>query len=297
MVEGIAIHHSAPSSFFQVHGGERMKKILMLISACMIFSGLAFATAGDYVTWQDIANTEFTSIDANGDFQPRRSTIDLGSTASRFSSVVASTLNCTSYSNPIIAQDTWVDLPTASSVAIYCAPVASGTIYLANSVLGVNVLTQMKYGRNIWVGCHYRGVDQQKTVVTNFTIAGINCHGESVSEVVTVSTWSHMIGGIGKDSSNAYLYISSITVRVTTLFAGAVADTTLEIGIGYGNKIGLSNDIITSTDLISASEGSAISSPGTLKDGIDTTYDTIDFITDANASNDYTVWYKVMSKP
>jgi hypothetical protein len=81
-------------------------------------------------------------------------------------------------------------------------------------------------------------------------------------------------------------------VSGTSETAGSEGDSsaTVNIYVGTGNKIGLANDINLVSDVYAVNEaGSRVTAV------VNTTHDTIDFVTDGDGSNDYDVWYRAYS--
>jgi hypothetical protein len=116
------------------------------------------------------------------------------------------------------------------------------------------------------------------------TITGISSRGNLVSEVVTLSS--------GMAFSNyGYVTINSLVVVMTSC-AGELAQTTVNVFVGYGDKIGLINDVINSADVYKVTEAGV----NTTTYVVDPTYDTIDFVTNPDNTSDYQVYYRAKGR-
>ena len=111
------------------------------------------------------------------------------------------------------------------------------------------------------------------------TVTGTLATGEtSQTEVFTATAAGSHAG------SKAFAHIDSITVDSVT---GGTSDDKLDVG--YGKVFGLGNDIDADSDIIKVNDSN--DDDGVSNQTIDTTYNTIEFQNDPNASRDYIVWY------
>lgn len=262
-----------------------MKKILVcltLMLSAVIFTNV-YASVGDYFTITDMGGNDLIRFDSNFNFFPEQTKVGLGSSTKPWAS-----LSVSSFTNPINTKDTWSDVPTASSFTIYTMSIASGVIFLADYTIGVDGITQMQTGRTVQASMVFTGAGSATYLRGTVLVHGVNTKGVAVSETIAIST-----GNTAYYSNNAFLYISSFTARLT--YKNTSATTSIFLNVGSGEKLGLSNDVITNTDVYGIREGTALVSPGSVV--VDTDYDTVDFVTDPNDSNEYEVYYKIRKAP
>jgi hypothetical protein len=125
--------------------------------------------------------------------------------------------------------------------------------------------------------------------ITGWTIifTGTNAKGNAITETkITAAGWSGV-------TIQAFATITSI-VMITRVGTG-VGDT---INIGIGSKLGLANNINSSSDILKVSKNIAAAPPASdypaASITVNTTYDTVDVSTGAAIvdSDTYTIWYK-----
>jgi len=176
--------------------------------------------------------------------------------------------------------DTWVDLPATSSATILATTsistatlVASGTSY----TLAAADYTDVIFPRNLIVDVYFAVGEPTAVVTGNLVVTGYNQLGKSVSETIAISTNS--AAGVIAWSTVTNLEFTDVTATNT------LGDASLSVGVG--TKIGLSNNIQNSADILKCIENGATSTTYTLS----TTYETIDFASDPNGTRDYFLYY------
>jgi hypothetical protein len=138
-------------------------------------------------------------------------------------------------------------------------------------------IAQPDYPRNLVVTL----TDENASVTAlSITIAGTLSTGEAGTETKALADLT--VGST--DLNEAWSEIDSITIDSVS---GAGAGDTIDIG--WGKKFGLSNAISADSDIIKVNEDYDDADVDDLT--ISTTYNTVQFETDPNATHDYQVWY------
>lgn len=176
--------------------------------------------------------------------------------------------------------DTWVDLPATSTATILATTsistatlVASGTSY----TLAAADYTDVIFPRNLIVDVYFAVGESTSVVTGNLIITGYNQLGKSMSETIAISTTAAT--GVVAWSTVTNLEFTDVTATSTS------GDASLSVGVG--TKIGLSNNIQNSGDILKCIEDGATSTTYTLS----TTYETTDFASDPDGSKDYYIYY------
>jgi hypothetical protein len=138
-------------------------------------------------------------------------------------------------------------------------------------------ISQPDYARNMILTL----TDANDSVTAiSITIAGTNSEGESESESFDFDDFTAKTA----TGNVAFAEVDSVTINSVT---GAAAGDVLDLG--WGKKFGLLNDISAESDIIKINENNDDADVDDLT--ISTTYNTVQFETDPDASNDYQVWY------
>jgi len=258
-----------------------MKKLIASLIVLFCF-GIANASIGDRFTVTDDGGSDVLRLTSGNQLTPAVSTLELGSSAFPFSEI-----NVSSYTNPIIVTEYFSDLATGTTFAMYTTGEAGISTATATRYFGTSTLTQPGDARNVICAAYFAVGSATQTATISWTIAGTNSLGNSVTETLTSTAPTTVVGNW------AYVYVDSVSFTMTN--CSETRQYNICIDIGLGNKIGLSNKVVTSTDIYGVKEGTALVSVGS--ETISTTYNTIDFITDGGGSNDYKVWYKARKAP
>ncbi len=95
--------------------------------------------------------------------------------------------------------------------------------------------------------------------------------------------------------SVAFVFVSSIVARITYMNGDSGGNTNVYLNYGCGDKLGLSNDIVSIEDVYSAREGTALVNPDNAT--VNATYDTYDPIAACDGSTDFDIWYQIRKAP
>lgn len=182
------------------------------------------------------------------------------------------------------------DIPTASSITYIDGNNVIGTISTTTLVSNGTsfALANTDYSntadpRNVVAVVSLDAGTSTTTVVGSLIISGVDARGNSTTETISISTTSAV-------GNKAWSSITSMTVSVTSISPTNSANA--HISIGTGDKIGLSNDIASASDVIKVNEGGTATTGYTLS----TTYNTITFVNAPNSSRDYRVIYKTIGR-
>lgn len=155
------------------------------------------------------------------------------------------------------------------------------------------------------------GTISTTTIAGTATFYGYNNLGFFVSEVIRFSTttvglsWSSNTVTNSSDvvryigiGNVAWAYVSSFTITVDSITQAFGLMTAFPfIKIGFGQKIGLTNNIVNTADVYKITEEGGLDTTNSTNNPavvIDTTYDTIVFQTLPNGINEKKVWYKTL---
>lgn len=275
-----------------------MKKIfLSLVLLTGLFS-LCFSAIGERWCVSDEAGQDLVAIDSQGNMTPRRAGENLGSMTAAYrwatiysTAIKVNVIDVSSYTIPINCRDYWMDLPVASSITFYSHTSASGTwICGAGKTWGVSTISQAAYGRSVTV---WATVDAaEDTVVSGTaTVYGIDCKGNVITEAIGIPAPLAEV-----ESLNAFMYVSSVTFKLNPIGASTGNKTLVNGGLGTGTKIGLSNDLVTTTDIIVAGDTTGMLNQKNVGT-VNATYDTIAFTNAPNSSKDYVCLYYIRKAP
>lgn len=209
-----------------------------------------------------------------------------------------------SASNGIVnVVQTWIDPVTASSAACQYTPVVStislqgaGTTWTtASGKITTNVGV---YPRNISVLLEYKietmADNSTTTVVGTCRVIGFDAKGEAADETIHICSTATLV------TMTAFSKITSVNIKmIGTNERRELTGTpqpNISVYIGVGDKFGLANNITTAADVYKISEAGTNIEYDNASVDINTTYDTYDPVTNANASNDYVVSYKAKSR-
>lgn len=186
--------------------------------------------------------------------------------------------------------ETFVDLPggdddvvlnSNNQVLTLATLVTAGTTYIASDLI------QSTVPRNviIFASVSVSALSQTSATLTaTCYIRGLDALGRSTYTYQTVVTTNNAAVGVG---NIAWSYISSMTITATSSGTVVIDGNKVDIQIGTGEKIGLVNDLDSTTDIYHVNEAGTVTTTYTAN----STYNTIDFVTDGNSSRDYDVRY------
>lgn len=180
--------------------------------------------------------------------------------------------------------------------------VSTGTLTgVASTYYAVDITTQPN-GRNLtvfttsspWTEGNFYGSTNALTGTVTFY--GIDMLGRTTSEAIKFSTsparYSVGISTPGQGNV-AFVHITSFTVSITSAspdYLNPDYNQTTYLVVGYGNKIGLPNDIIDPEDVYQYTEGQL---PTTLpRANVNSTHDTVLLVSSPNNIRDYVVGVK-----
>lgn len=257
-------------------------------------------------------STSVVTLDADGDFKPGRHAVqDLGESTDTWREIYAVAVIITS--GIVNVHETFVDLSSGVNSGMTPLGVSIPTSTLLESpttYVAVNVTQTTGAPRNlICFSSAGAGVpNTTTTLIMSATFYGYNGKGEFVSEWIQTSTnsisWSTTTVSNTTDvvkyvgvGNVAFAYVSSFTVQITSMTnAFGLSTAGPIIVIGFGQKIGLANNVEATADVykITNAGGADVTNP-TLNPliSIDTTYDTIVFSPQPNGVDEKGVWYKV----
>lgn len=243
----------------------------------------------DYFTAQNRSvgvSTTIFRIDYLGNLVPGiNNTMDIGESSHAYRTAYLSTLNVSS--GIVNLQQFFLDLPSADSDS-YRTGTGGIRVTTTNLVVGITStttnFTQPVYGRNIIIFSSFTTGTDTTTVTGNAIVIGTDTTGKINRETISFSTTE--TSGVG---NIAWTYVSSITFSATAI-SSATGDAFLFVGTG--NRIGLNNNISAATDIYKLIEAGADVRPEAANVSINPTYETIDFATNGDGSNDYSVYYK-----
>ena len=141
------------------------------------------------------------------------------------------------------------------------------------------------------------------TVIGSCTFYGLDSLGRVTSESITFTTATLTIvnstataTGIG---NVPFIYITSFTAQVTSTTQVQTGNPNFILRIGWGNKIGLANDIVTSSDVYKvvgpASQGDITTS---VQATVNTDYNTVTFPGPVpDGADDRVVYYTIRRSP
>ncbi|MFA6358582.1 MAG: hypothetical protein WCY09_08005 [Candidatus Omnitrophota bacterium] len=183
----------------------------------------------------------------------------------------------------------WENLAAADTDSLKAVSRSTGTLLAGAStwLLASSDYTDIIMPRNIVI-VDYTVNTGTLTVTASYAIVGTNHRGDTTTETISVSTTT----GTTATGTGVVAWASITSITGTYTVASSSGAGNVRTVVGSGNKIGLLNDITASGDVKKVIEDGATSTTAT----INTTYDTIDFATDANATYDYSVIYAPKAK-
>ena len=174
-----------------------------------------------------------------------------------------------------------IDIPTASTTSILATHAIDTTTLTGATTaytLALGDITDIILPRNLVVDASFSTGEATTTVTGSMVIAGMDQFGISATETLAVSTNS---------ATGAVAWSTLLSLTFSDFVISGASTGTINLSVGTGNKIALMNNIRTSGDVLKVIEAGATSTSYVLN----TTYDTIDFATDPDASNDYYTYY------
>lgn len=159
------------------------------------------------------------------------------------------------------------------------------------------------------------GVFSTTTMRGQLRVFGIDGNGNNATETILfstaypiISTGTNVAGDLGQLTSFttnygqgrvAWASISSVTIQITSMTASYGLETgTFALYIGYGNRLGLSNDLRYFGDVYKIVESGTTTSDVPIKNGlIDSDFNTYIPSNLPNNTRTYTVWYRVKNSP
>ena len=188
--------------------------------------------------------------------------------------------------------DVFMDLPAKNEIVIRndVTPLTLSTLLSNGTSFVDSQLTQPSVPRNIVVfasvttGANSPSITSA-TIVGTCYISGLDALGRSTYTYQTIVTTANATVGLG---DIAWSHISSMTLTVTSTGTVTIANNLVNIHIGTGDKIGLSNKIDSIGDIFHVNEAGTVTS----NYSANALYGTISFATVGNGTNDYAVRYK-----
>lgn len=172
------------------------------------------------------------------------------------------------------------------------------TVYLASSTFASGI--------GVWSTTTLRG---------RLQVFGADGNGNFVSETILFSTASPIqstgtavagdLGQLTSFTTNygtgrvAFASISSFTATITSMTASiGLERITFALNVGYGNRLGLSNDLRYFGDVYKIVEVGSVTSDQVRNNGlIDSDFNTYWPVLPPNGVRSYTVWYRVKNSP
>lgn len=274
-------------------------KAVFLTGISVLFLGtLAFAGSADTEderfnrdgAYETSVSTYVWRVSSGGHIVNHTGTGELGSPTAKWSKLYLKDSGIETSTGVTRHSEFWLDLPAAdddvilnegNSVLTLSTLKTGGTTYIASD------LTQPSVPRNVII---FASVTVGNVSVTTPTltatcyIKGLDSLGRSTFTYQTVVTTASAAVGVG---DIAWSYISSMTITATSTGTVSIIGNAVNIQVGTGDKIGLSNKINSTNDIYHVSEAGSAVLTYTANAG----YNTIDFATDGNGARDYTVRY------
>lgn len=270
------------------------KFLLGLISALFVGTGIAGAglingdpTQPDVVAWTQYRNnvtTAIAALDRQGDFIPGRNIEqDLGESShswrnvygGKFFSTGGIVNAMTNYglvesSNSVGAVQFLISTTTLNNAG---GGTTYATIDLIISTTPRNIVIQSSFSVNMATSILAGGA----------TVYGVDARGLTRSELIQFSTAI-------TEGNIAWAQISSITIQTSS--TSLVGEQNVTIKIGYGNKIGLVNDLVLTSDIYKVTASNGNGNLALASQTIDLTEDTITFSVLPNGGREFHLWYK-----
>ena len=179
-----------------------------------------------------------------------------------------------------------IDYAAASATNIVDSDVSTATLVLGATswTVGDTRVTNILEPRNVTADVDFSRAEATTTVTGTLVVTGTNAQGTSTTDTLTIST--NAATGVV-----AFSQITSVAWTITAISGGDTATGSTDDGnleVGSGNVIGLANGITAAADVYKVIEDGADISTYTAN----ATYNTIDFATDPDASNDYVIYYR-----
>jgi hypothetical protein len=177
-------------------------------------------------------------------------------------------------------QQVLIDLSAASTTTIRSTIAIATTTLVANGTsytLAGGGLTDVIFPRNLVADVYVSSNESTAVITGSLLVTGKNQFGESATETISMST----------NSATGVVCWSTITSLVFSGFSVVTDTPNVSLSVGVGNKIALANNIEETGDIIKVIEAGATSTTYVLN----TTYDSIDFASDPNATSDYYIYY------
>lgn len=185
---------------------------------------------------------------------------------------------------------------------------SSGLVAGGTTFTGVEISSQPTVPRNIMVFSSVTGVGTGSTTISGVLIVrGVDNLGNSAVETISFSTSFPVVStgvyAIGTTTTSRYgqgqiawAQITSFTIVVTSVTLGFTTHNgTFNLLIGYGNRLGLSNDLAFIGDVYKINEDSVdqVGMPGRLSSD----YNTYTPALAPNGLRSYRLWYRVKNSP
>jgi hypothetical protein len=177
--------------------------------------------------------------------------------------------------------DNWVDLPAASTTSVLNSVSISTQTLVTNTTsytLALGDITDVVFPRNVVADTAFSSGESTTTVSGVLTITGIDQFGRSQTEALVVSTNS--VTGSRIWSNITQLSFTGFTIT------GSSEDNII-LSVGTSTKIGLSNNIKDSNDIVKVIEAGSTSTTYTLNSA----NDGIIFASAPDNLKDYYVYY------
>ncbi len=256
-----------------------MKKILLALVLSSILGIVSYAAIGDIASWgTNTGGDNALTVDSSGNTNVKGALAVTG--AATFDSTITASAGFMNYTQ------TFIDPATASATAYDTASISTTTLVAGATTLTLanGDYTDMIHPRNVVAVIDFATGIATTTVAGTLLITGVNTRGTASTESLTVSTNS-------ATGSVAWSTITSLVWTITSV-TGRESAENANLKLGSGVKMGIDNDVTAAADITKVIEAGSLTTTYTLN----TTYDTISFVTAPNGSNDYTVRHKVEAK-
>src|SRR3990167_7841950 len=284
-----------------------------------IFTGLVFGLVAaplhaelgtdkmrpDIVGWgADATTAPIIGIDYDGDLLPSRQyTYDVGEPTRVFKKVYAGSFHASS--GLVNISEVFVDLASGTTRGgVPAAGILIPTNTLINLVnspttyVGMNIIQTSGAPRNIICFSSANILPTTTTLVMSATFYGYNGKGEwtweniifstvPISWSTTTTTYSTQTARAVGVGNTAWSYISSFTVQITSMTdAFGLSTEHPRMYIGFGQKIGLANNITTNDNTPTGTDIYKITNAG----GADVTNETLNPLIYIDTDQDYIVF-------
>lgn len=232
-----------------------MRKLLTAFAVVFVSAALGFADADS--RW---------GIDTNSD-----GTNEINVNAAGVLSMPGGLMKCHEY---------WYNPPAASTITVaHTVSLTTAAVAISTTITAITNMA-----KPLSIRCSFDTTTGSSNVRGNVVITGFDAMGEAQTETMDINSLTVA------ESSGAYSSITSIKYTITANADGAGCSN-LYCNAGPGRLLGFANKVTSSDDIIKVVENGTHTTAYT----INTTWNTIDFVTDPNGSSYYEAWYTVQT--